>query len=382
MHGRRGQTLPVWTFGIMTTLMLSLIVFNYANTVRWQIRAQNAADAVSQAVMSVQTQHYNQMLMTLHAAAVEEWRIRRTMNALLEVLQGSGGANCGTPYSGVKSSILDGNSHGSCITVYTNLRSNYIADVARYSQLVQQMAAITQYTQTEQIADMTAIANSFEENCTSSGAAGGDCAFKFNVSTPQARTGLSGVLNDAGGATIGAGKALGSTPTDLQPLEVEVIACAVVNSPFQSFFKLNVEPFTAIGRSAATSAMVTQEWFNPGVAINPNSGSGATYQPTEFPENATNTAWSSFSFDDSCNVNGSGGSGKSDYDWYAVHWCSNAWKADYINNPPTNEGFTDDITTDEYSVWTGWWSVLPVAPYSGAFTPSAANCAQNVSWNS
>jgi hypothetical protein len=386
MHGQRGQTLPVWTFGIITTLMLALMVFNYASSVRWQIRAQNAADAVAQGIMSVQSQHYNQILMNLHASAIEEWRIRRTLNALLEVMQGNGG--CETPGTLTGSPTASGTGDGrDCATVYANLRANYVADVARYTQDVQTMSALTNYTQTQQIADMNTIAASFENTCTSSGAAGGDCAFKYTITSPVDRPNLSGVANDAGGTRVGAGEALpAGTQSDLQPLEIEVIACAVVSSPFQSFFKMNVQPFTAIGRAAATTAMITQEWSAPGVQTNPNSPSDTAFQPPEFPESSVNTAPGSslaYASGNFCR----NPQGLSGYDWYAVHWCANAWTASYGTNPvtgaPNYGGFGARITTDEYSVWTGWWGALPIPAFNTTtpFTPTTTNCAQSTAWN-
>jgi len=374
MHGQRGQTIPVWTFGLITTLMLTIMVFNYANTVRWSIRAQNAADAVSQGIMSVQTQHYNQMLMTLHAAAIEEYRIRRTLNALLEVIQGSGG--CQISATGTTGVPFD------CQIVYSSLRSNYIAEVTRYTQLVQQMQAISNYTQAQQIADMNTIATSFETNCTTTGPTGGDCAFTYTVAQPTARPNISGALIDAAGEDNGNGRALpAGIAQDLKALQIEVIACAKVNSPFGSFFKLAIQPYYAIGRAAATSAMVTQEWFAPGAQTNPNSPGTTAFQPSEFVESPTNSSNASigYSYSGFCN------SGNAQYDWYAVHWCSNAYTSVFSTpapgGPPVYGGYQTNVQSDEYSVWTGWWGVLPIAPYTGAFTPVAGNCAQNVNWN-
>jgi hypothetical protein len=361
MHGQRGQTLPVWTFGILTTLMLGLMVFNYGNSLRWQIRAQNAADAVAQGVMSVQAQHYNQMNITLHAAAIEEYRIRRTMNALLEVLRGDGGCTY------APGAAQD------CATVYQNLRLNYIAEVNRYTQLVQQMEAVVQYTPAEQQADMATIAASFENTCTSSGPTGGDCVFKYTMSTPTARPGLSGAEVDAAGENNGDGLPLPNLPSDLQPLQIQVTACAQINLPFASFFHLNTQPFYALGRAGATTAMVTQEWSAPGVQINPNSPGGSTpFQPAEYPESASNSIPATFSY--TCD------NGSANYDWYSVKWCSNNYVAAY--NPPNQDGgFAGIIQTDEYSVWTGWWSALPLASTT-PFTPTAQNCSSNVSFNS
>jgi hypothetical protein len=358
-------------------MMLALMVFNYANNVRWQIRAQNATDAVAQGIVSVQTQHYNEMMATLHSAGIEEYRIRRTLAGLLYVLQGSGGCTA----SGATSNTTPFD----CAIAYNNLRTNYVAQVARYTQLVNQMQAISQYTPAQQQTDMAAIAHSFETTCTSSGPTGGDCVFKFAISTPTARPGLSGAIVDSSGEINGDGYPLpANIAADFQPLQLEVTACAQVTSPFNSFFKMNAQPFYAIGRAGATSAMVTQEWFNPGIQTNPNSpGATQAFQQPEFPESSTNTSNAIMGFNSTNFCNATSGQ----YDWYAVHWCQNNYLSVFTtptpggNGNPSLGGFQGHITTDEYSVWTGWWSALPLAPYTGTFTPSAANCASSVAWN-
>ena len=380
-HGSRGQTIPVWTFGILTTLMLMLMVFNYANTLRWQIRAQNAADSVSQAIMSVQTQHYNLVMSDLHAAAIEEYRIRRTMAALLYLLQGSGGCSVGTA-NPAPATPSGATGWIDCATAYSSLRNNYVAEVTRYGQDVQQIAALSNYTQTQQLADMQTIASSFEGNCASSGPTGADCAFTYTIANPTARPYLSGALADAGGEDNGNGRALpaGGLVSDLNPLEIEVVTCAVIALPFNSFFKLNAQPFYAIGRAAATSTMVTQEWFTPGLLANPNAPGGAYFQPPEFPESSINaqpTFYNATNFCDSTSQN---------YDWYAVKWCSNSYTSTYATptpgQPPLYGGYDTTVHTDEYSTWSGWWSAVPVPPYNGSWTPTSTNCSQHTAWNS
>jgi hypothetical protein len=355
-------------------------VFNYANALRWQIRSQNAADAVASGILSVQSTHYNQILAQLHAAAIEETRIRRTVASLFYVLDGSGGCQTGT----APTATGDGRD---CAVVYTNLRANYIAQVNRYTQDVNNIEALSQYTQPQQIADMTAIANSFKNSCSSTGPTAGDCVLSYAIVQPTQRPNVSGALADAAGEDNGNGRALpngGNIASDLQPLQIEVTACAKVSSAFASFFKLNVQPFYAIGRAAATTAMVTQEWSNPGLDANPNSASGSSpLQPIEFPENATNTApvcsSSCYSSNNACSA------GSAQYDWYAVRWCANNYQSIFVNpgpnGNPTYGGYTTIVGKDEYSTWTGWWAVLPLAPYSGSFTPTASNCAQNVGFN-
>ena len=81
-HQQRGQVLPVWAMGIMAMLIVTMAVVRYSDMVRWQVRAQNAADAAAQAIVAVQTQQFNEMGMVLYAADVEEFRIRNILYAL------------------------------------------------------------------------------------------------------------------------------------------------------------------------------------------------------------------------------------------------------------------------------------------------------------
>ncbi|MBV8491525.1 MAG: hypothetical protein JO199_13440 [Candidatus Eremiobacteraeota bacterium] len=373
LHAQRGQTIPVWTFGVLTSLMLMTMIFNYATSLRWQIRAQNASDSVAQAILSVQTQHYNQVTAQLHAAAIEEWRIRRTLAALVYVMQGSGGctdqnATLGSPAVSGTSGWID------CAAAYNSLRNNYVAEVARYTADVQNMAALSNYTQTQQLADMQTIANSFETNCASSGATGADCAFTYTIANPTSRPSLSGAQSDSGGENNGDGEALpaGGLVSDLNPLEIEVVACAEIAMPFSSFFHLNAAPFYAIGRSASTSTMVTQEWFAPGVLNNPNSPTNAYFQPPEFVESSTNSQPSIYNATNFCT------SRNSAYDWYAVHYCSNSYLSAYTTPAPGVTpgygGYSTTITSDEFSTWTGWWAAVPIPPYNGGWTPTTSTC--------
>ena len=78
----RGQTLPIWALGIAAALVLAFAALQYGEVLRWQVRAQNAADAAATAALSVQTQTWNQQLALVYAAAVEEWRIRNLLTGM------------------------------------------------------------------------------------------------------------------------------------------------------------------------------------------------------------------------------------------------------------------------------------------------------------
>src|ERR1700676_5682575 len=95
----RGQTLPIWSMGIAGALVLALAAMQYGEVLRWQVRAQNAADAAAVAALSVQTQTWNQQLALVYAASVEEWRIKNLLNALQAAAYAdpgctNGGAGC------------------------------------------------------------------------------------------------------------------------------------------------------------------------------------------------------------------------------------------------------------------------------------------------
>ncbi len=96
-HRQRGQVLPVWAMGIVAMLIVTMAVVRYSDMVRWQVRAQNAADAAAQAIVALQTQQFNEMEMTLYAADVEEYRIRNILYALELTAYGNGGCRSTAP---------------------------------------------------------------------------------------------------------------------------------------------------------------------------------------------------------------------------------------------------------------------------------------------
>ena len=82
-HAERGQVLPIWILAGITAITLIFLGLNYANTVRWQIRAQNAADSAASTLISIQTQRYNEAEIMLYAADVEEIRLRHLLDGCL-----------------------------------------------------------------------------------------------------------------------------------------------------------------------------------------------------------------------------------------------------------------------------------------------------------
>lgn len=332
---QRGQTLPVWALGTLSIMLLMFYTLNYANVITWQIRAQNAADAAAQGALSIQATQWNEMLMLLYASSVEEFRARRDLDGMLLALNHLG--NCD-----------DSGTSTDCATVYNTLHTNYENALARYTADVSLMNRVTAAGSSAQFAEMSSAVAQFQTNgCANANAANaGDCAFTYTLVNPRLRNDsyLEDTFEYATSLIVGYGTQA-NPKADLTPGKIEVITCANVPPIIPDFFKLHAQTFKAIGRAAATTMQVTQEWMAPGHYVNPAPwGDGQYFQSTEYPETTTNAA----------------AFGTSAYDWYSVEYGSDTYQAF-----PSSLLFQSNTTGDEFSVMTGWWSSIPIRPYSG-----------------
>jgi hypothetical protein len=350
-HAERGQTLPVWAFGSLSVLVLLVMVLNYGSMVRWQMRAQNAADAAARGMLAAQTSQWNQTTADLHAATVEEYRIRYLLNDLLEVTQGNGGC--------LDSAQAPAPNPQGCDQMYLNLRGQYFDAVKRYTDDVALMNRISTPTQQDQITAINAALAQYQANCGQP--AGGDCAFKYTVIAAQRRQNsyLENVYADCCAFIIGGGTQ-GHPNDNLTPLQIEVVACANVPSLIPSFWNFTAQPFTAVGRAAATSIQGTQEFMYLGSVINPTTGK--VFQPAEYPETDDGTA--AFTNTDDAN-----------------------YRIDYGGNPdnPWNQG-NPAVSNPRFGSFvyapkdqgllaaTGWWTAMPMKPFSGKLDPNKYAC--------
>jgi hypothetical protein len=343
-HDERGQTLPMWTFAVLTALTLMFFSFNYANVVRWQVRAQNAADAAATAALSVQATQWNKMTSLLYASDVEEWRIRHLLDGMLDASAGNGG--CAGP-----SVFNNGNrALGTCLAVYNALEQQYNKAVNRYTNEIEMLQAIAPIGETSQQADATNIVKQMALNCGKS--FGGDCAFTYKLVNYGPRSAnLQQVSSDAFFVGVGFTQSdpSNSTPVaDFEPAQIEIATCATVHPLINfSFFGLAPTSFTVIGRAAATTVTVTEEWFEPGTFINPGPApfSGTTvFQPLE-----------SYATD--------GVTAPSPRDWYDTNYPSATYSAF-----PTNNAYQANNVNEDFSVMASWWAAIPVAPYTGTQT--------------
>ena len=257
--GQRGQTVPVWVVATLLTLTLTFFVFNYANTVRWQIRAQNAADSAAIALLGQDAAAANSLTTLMYALNIQELRVRSVENAVQTlVLQGDLGASgsCGG-----LTGLLSLNAN--CITDATNLVSAYANDTTAYANLVTDIGKFA--GQISGLVGSSTDANKLLSNTLfASGTPGTgagcvklntDCSFKYTASV----------------AIITAGT----------PVTVDVYACRKVPSLAATFLGLtgSNSAFYAIGHSRLQLAPLSQGQFSPGSAVDPATSN--VYQPVE-----------------------------------------------------------------------------------------------------
>lgn len=369
-HRERGQTLPLWIGGILVTLALMFFTLNYANMIRWQIRAQNAADAAASGLLAIQTSNWNRMQIMLYASAVEEFRIRRLIDAIVLTANRSG--NCrDTAWPKQPVPAATGNT---CLNDYLNLKYYLNRSITRYSNDVQLLHDFTfnmtkaniEHDMQVMLAHIAPVAGSgVNSHCYnnpdgSGGVEGADCAFNYKINAMGGRTDLLGVAMDAyvivtprivNGTMAGlvSGFSANSVNQNLWlPEKVDIVACATVPPLIPALSNIiRAVPFVAVGRAAATSVQVEQDWLQPGLVGDPSINMGTAFQS---PENPLGEML-----------------GLNSNPLYTVNYGGN-------NNIayPQYRGFVDPIGNDEFSVQMGWWASVPIAPFGPAVTPGTS----------
>lgn len=335
MNGQRGQVLPLWLFGALALTVVMFFVLSYANVVRWQIRAQNAADAAAQSIMTLQAQQFNQMEIMLYTSGVEEYRVRRLLDAILLASHDQGGCP----------------DDATCESIYQALRTQFLISTQRYTNDVIMTQRVTASMNFDTLqSDSAALLGRLTTGAPCTNGTGLDCTFTYQIVDFSQRTaGLETVAMDGLGYLVPSfdheTAAAVVNPQLFEPVRVEIGVCAKIPSLFPSFLGYNPQPYYAIGRAAATSVMVEQDWMQPGQIINPING--AAFQPDEqyvTPQTA-------------------------DYDWYGVDFGGNIDQA-----YPGYNVYAFAVTSDEYSAQFGWWNSIPIPPYTGQQTQSALGC--------
>jgi hypothetical protein len=247
IDSQRGQTLPFWVIGVLVALSMMFFLANYANTVVWQVRAQNVADSAASGVLAVQANVWNEYSTLLYATAVDEYRIRALNQAILNTIYNYGGCQ----YTNTCDS-----DYGTLTTAYDDAVYAYTKDV----NLLEQANNLSQAGQnTDESKALSIIEGS---QCYSSDPSDYACAFNINV------------LNDQSAGN-------GNNNTYLGPgdNEVDLVACRKVAYFGSALLNLgNAGTYQVLGRAAAAILPVNAETFVPS-AINPQTGQA--YQPNE-----------------------------------------------------------------------------------------------------
>jgi hypothetical protein len=365
-HHERGQVFPLWIGAIVTTFMFAFLALNYANTVRWQIRAQNAADSVAQGLMALQAERFNEVNVALYGTGVEEYRIRHLLDGILTAANDSGG--CAASYDpslwNNSSSYTSGFLPGTCSRVYDDLSAEFVASLNRYTndaKLLNDYSNESTYANWTNDTSLLITHMSNSTHCNNAGQSiaivdGTDCKFQYTILAQAQRTGLLAVQQDAQNILV---PGLGRTSTigpDLEnkglfaPAKIDIAACQLIPPVIPNFGALHFVQQYAIGRAAATTVQFEEDWLQPGAIYDPAGRPVDTlFQPDE--------PYSEFV---------PGTDSTESYNWYGVNFGGNAAVA-YVNYG----AFDEPTYVNEYSVRVGWWNSIAIKPF--AATPSVAS---------
>jgi len=170
-HGERGQTVPFWAFSILMSLTLIFFTYNYSNALRYQVRAQNAADSAATAAIAGDAARLNSVQTLLLALNVQEFKTRDILGAVPNLLTG-GDTNCSGTNNILAVSCL--NDLASAVNdvqgEVTNLTSVSNALNTFSGQLTGNLDTGTAISNT--------VSNLYANNCV---ALSTDCAFKYTT---------------------------------------------------------------------------------------------------------------------------------------------------------------------------------------------------------
>jgi hypothetical protein len=361
----RGQVLPLWIVAVITAFTLMFLGLNYANTIRWQIRAQNAADSAAAALVAVQTQRFNEEELMLYTSDIEEMRLRHLLDGILLALSGDAGCT-GMPnqYNALPMSFT-ATGGTTCEQVYSDLRKPFLQSVNRYTTDVGLLNSISYYaTYANWVSDSAVVlsqissaANCNVANAPAPNAGGGDCAMKYHLNGTNYRSTTTGYpmqpfRYDANTVFVpGQGQALNAFtgPVDSEGLNfapgmVDVVTCVQVPPLIPAFGTFKFPNYYAIGRAGATAIPVTGEWMQPGGITDPVR-TNIAFQPYEnyTAADATQTL-----------------------DYYGMNF--NNWTFQTTTYTPATgpayQGYTADSTpTYTYNMmWLEWWGVIAIDP--------------------
>jgi hypothetical protein len=251
-ESQRGQTLPFWVIGVLIVLSMTFALANYANTVTWQIRAQNAADAAASGALSVQANVYNEYTTILYATAIDEYRVRTLNQAILNAVYEEGQCTHGQ--------------NGTCAQNYFSLVNAYNNAVASFTNDIHLLDQANNLSQAGQNTDQSKALNYIQNSnwCTIPN----DYACSFGFTILNAGSTAPNGNGNNGGYIAGGDN------------EVDLVACKNVTYLGGGLFpQLGAgAKYQVLGRAAAAIVPVNTEAFQP---WRTNPQTGQPYQQTE-----------------------------------------------------------------------------------------------------
>jgi hypothetical protein len=218
----------MWVCSALLALLLAFFVFNFANTVRWQIRAQNAADSAAAALLAKDAQSANSLTMLMYALDLQDFKLSTINNTLTSLLQNNTVCLLSVPCS-------------ANITTLISKYTNYVSESALIVQNISTFASqLPNSTIQDQLGLLTYPAGSSRNAhatnllqalfpTSGSGAAcvqvSTDCGFNYSVAVVTA-----------------------------VPLVVDVVACRKVPTLVSQFMHAGSGTFTVVGRSTVELA--------------------------------------------------------------------------------------------------------------------------------
>jgi len=354
LHAERGQVLPLWIVAVLTTLAFTYLVINYGNTLRWQMRAQNAADAAAQAVMAIQTEHFNEITALLYTSNVEEVRARLLLDGMLNSLNGAGG--CGGLPGSQKASgqptFSPYSTAGSCAQVFKNLMPYYEESVQRYTNDLFQLndvATLTNYNNWKadslaMVAHLDSSSNCNLPTTTAVVSDGGDCSFEYKLNGIAVRSGLSTDAADAYQFSVHASYPETENAAFFEPGMIDITTCAKVPPLIPLFRFLNAKTHYVIGRAGATGVIAEEDWFQPGALVDTARGA-IVFQPNENYTSADSTLG---------------------YDWYGVSFGGAGWSVATTPDPnhtgQLDYRYVENGSANGLDVFATWWGSMPYDP--------------------
>jgi Putative Flp pilus-assembly TadE/G-like len=296
-HCRRGQTIPFWVFAVITSLLLTIFIVNYTNTVRWHIRAQNAADAAAIATIAGDASLMNQRTIAEYAAAVDEYRLRSIVYSMINAANAVGFSTTQSNFAlntittTCDPSVLGDDMGTDCDNAYDQQTFYYDTALAQYVLITQQLENLIKPSPPPNVTPAPSASGAATPapvpavpSGSMAGAAyslvqsGQYCWDQPNIGTPT-RPGVfdCSFFYNANLANTGPGS------SEI----VDIVSCRnVVSQAKMLFGGLLSSQFQAVGHAAATLQPIVSQ-FSPGVATDPATGN--VYAPPETcqPTNGT-----------------------------------------------------------------------------------------------